>query len=675
MIQLKYPFTKKQKFTDEYGEKSVEDQYNWLHKLESKPVKEWLDTQHSATDKYFNNLNSFDNRIEHLRNQEERLNIVALKHQHNQYVGVYDSPKEGLAVFTSKDLENFEVLQRAKAPYTTIFSAELSPVDSNLLLFFGYYKNETRASVNLVNLSEDKVIDRFGFGFDHLWSSDGSFIYYSKAVTAEEDSSQSVQEIYRYDVKNNSHELLHVFNDNAVVVYFDQSNEDVVVKIDVNYHDSKLLLVKPNGEVEELTEVLEVDYEYIGTIDERLYFVADEKSDQYQIVYFNKKEGFSNRVVFDNPTAYGMEAKVVSDKIVVFSKEGAQDMGAIVDKEGKFLENVDLPSEFSSVRIIGTSDETLFLNFDSVDVPPAILAYDGTKNKSESLYALDTASKADNLETKVHKVTLRDGLTSTLYLTYDKRIEVDETSPLLIYGYGGYGVSQTMSFRDPMTEYSLKSWCKKGGVYANMILRGGGEYGKSWHDSGKLDKKQTTFNDLYDLTTYLHEQNISSPSHTAIGGASNGGLLVSAAFTQRPDLFGCVIDGVGLHDMLYFVKDPRGSMYKTEYGDPYDPDMFEALKAYSPYHNVKENSDYPPIYIQAGYLDTNVPAYHAMKFAAKIQDTNPNGNPTLLRILPNGHHDTGHGEEHYLTIAERQCFVEENLKLKPMINLEKRGVR
>lgn len=663
---MNYPATKKIKFNDLYKDNSIEDHYNWLHDLESETVVKWLEEQHDFTDSFFEKLPMFEERKDMLRNKENKLNILSLKYQHDQYIGVYESPEEGLAVFVSDDLEEFNVIQKAGTPYTTLFSAEFSPVDPNLLIFSGYYKDETRVSVNLIDLSTEKVIDRFGFGFDHHWSVDGAYIYYSKAVVDQADVTQSVQEIYRYSVADHAHEHLYTFEDNAVVVYFNQSNETIVVKIDVNYHDSKLLFIEADGTINELTGVEPVDYQYIGTIDEELFFVADETSDQYQLISFGKEEGFNQRKILDGPIAAGMEAKVIADKIILFLKEDAQDLGVIVDKNGQVLEKVEMPSEFASVRIIGESGNTLYLYFNSIDVPPKILAYNGETNEAKELYSLDTSSKADHLTIKKHTVSLRDGATSTLYLVHDQRIDVTSNSPLLIYGYGGYGFSQTMSFSDPLTEYSIKSWCENGGVYANVILRGGGEYGKEWHDAGKLDRKQNTFNDLFDMTMYLHDQGISSPAKTAVGGASNGGLLVGAAFTQRPDLYACVLNGVGLADMLHFVKDPRGSMYQTEYGNPYNNDMFDYLKSYSPYHNVKEGIDYPAIYIQSGWLDTNVPAYHGMKFAAEIKNKNPQGQPALLRILPKGHHDTSHGEEHYTTIAERQCFVEKTLAIKPV---------
>lgn len=657
---MKYPKSKRELFIDEYGSNFIGDEFNWLTDPSEKEVVTWLSNQHEFTSNYFSNIDGFSERLKKISTDTPVNGFRSLSYSNGLYTGVYDDMTTGLTAFESEDLENLTVLQVAGDPYTTIFSAEASPVNSNIYVFSGYYKNETRVSNNVFDKDKNKVVSRFGFGFDYHLDKSGKFIYYSEAKLDKNDHSKSTQNICRYNVESNSSEILYVYEADAVVVYFDQCGDDILVNIDTNYHDSKLLVIHPDGSVKHLSDVLPVSYSFIGLIADQLYFVSDENGDKYEIVHFSLKDGIEGRKVLPNIRAYEMSAKVVNDHIMVISKVDAEDILVVYAKDGTLVMEITLPSEYASLRIIGDSEEKVFMHFDSLIEPEAIIEFDKNSFEVKTIKSLSNDTKAD-ITVKKHKVKLRDGETSTLYLAHSSKVEPNSDSPLLIYGYGGYGASQSLGYRDPITDYSIKEWCEKGGVYVNVILRGGGEYGLSWHEAGRLDNKFNTFNDLFDMTDYVHNLGISNPSKSAVGGASNGGLLVSAAYAHRPDLYACILDSVGLADMLHFVKDPRGSMYKTEYGDPYDPKMFDYLKEYSPYHQLEVNVDYPAIYIQSGLLDTNVPPYHGMKFAAKAQHVNPSGNPILLRVLPHGHHDSGHGDERYETIAERQIFLEKTL--------------
>ena len=667
---MEYPDSKRIVHQESYGENEVSDPYAWMHQLDSKDVSQWLENQHRCTESYFKGDLEYVKRELYYRLKEDEMSIFSLSYRHGKYMGVYDAPNEKMVVFTSEDqLKTLTPVRRAEAPYTSIFSAEYSPTDPNLYLFTGYYDQETRVSINIVDATTQQVIDRFGFGFDSHWSEDGKYIYYSKAIPNAHDPSHSVQEIYRYDVYLRSHDLLYLYDGDAVVVYFEQSGDNIVAIVDINYHDKKILVIHADGTVQEVSPVVEIDYSYIGTIGEYLYFVGDDAGSSYGVMRLTLDTPWEQRTQFDKIQYPSMDAKVVGNHIVIFSKEDAEDQGRIYDATMTFVQNIKLPSSFASLRVIGESHHQLYLSFDSLEYPPCILRFNGDTFTCDRIKALTKDDAATHLIIEKHKVTLRDGETSVLYLAKDSRVTISKDTPLLMYGYGGFGASATLNYTAPTSEYKVKDWCEKGGVFVHVILRGGGEYGGAWHRAGKLMDKQNSFNDLYDMTEYLHAYGVSAPKKTIVSGASNGGLLVSAAFTQRPDLYGVILDSVGLHDMLYFIKDPRGSMYQTEYGNPYDTTMFDYLKSYSPYHNVKTNDDYPAIYIHAGFKDTNVPAYHAMKFAAEVQFKNPQGNPALLRILPNGHHDMGHGKEYSVTVAERQRFVERTLALAPILEL------
>lgn len=664
---MRYPVTKKIPYVDKYMRNEVIDDYAWLTDASSNEAQAWLKQQHDFTDAYFSSTGEhYQNNVKKVKEMSDSFSIRSLSYNHGQYIGVVDDPKSGLAVFVGSHPEQRTLLQTAGNPYTTIFSAEFSPTDASLYAFAGYYQNETRVSINVAEYPSQKVIARFGFGFDHHWSDDGQYIYYSVAVVQDDDPTQSKQEIYRYNVANNHSELLYVFDDNAVYVEFGQSGDVIIARVVTDYHNSQLLVIKSDGSVTPLTDVLPYSYEYIGTIDGKQYFITDEGVDGKRIAKADWKKGWESREFLPQPQAFELSAKVVTNRIVAFAKQDAEDIGVLYNQDGKQIALASLPSEYASVHIISDDKarNLVYLLFESISHPESVLSFDVQTNSSELLWSLSNDPIASDLEVRKERVVLRDGETSVVYLVLAKGQTVDSESPLLVYGYGGYGASLSLQYRDSMTNYTLSEWTSFGGVYASVILRGGAEYGKKWHDAGRLDKKQNTFNDLFDLTEAVHKMGISSPKRTVLVGMSNGGLLVSAAFTMRPDLYACIIDSVGLNDMLHFAKDPRGSMYQTEYGNPFEDEMFHYLKGYSPYHNTTTNPLYPAIYIHSGLLDTNVPPYHGMKFAAKIQTLNPDGAPALLRVLPHGHHDYGHGEERIVTIAERQTFIEQCLGLK-----------
>ena len=213
-----------------------------------------------------------------------------------------------------------------------------------------------------------------------------------------------------------------------------------------------------------------------------------------------------------------------------------------------------------------------------------------------------------------------------------------------------------------VTQIVVPQWVEQGGIFVQCNLRGGSEYGPKWHEGGMAMAKRHCYEDFIGVAQQLIRDGWTRAGKIGIAGCSNGGLLMSALVTMRPDLWGCVIDSVPHTDMIHFAQDDRGPMYITEYGNPRQSrEMFDYLLSYSPYHNVKKTG-YPPTYIQTGELDNNVPPYHGKKFAARMQAENQSDNPILLRVLAEGSHDRGKGEVFWRTIAEMQLFLEEHLK-------------
>jgi prolyl oligopeptidase len=277
-------------------------------------------------------------------------------------------------------------------------------------------------------------------------------------------------------------------------------------------------------------------------------------------------------------------------------------------------------------------DKILFLGSSYLN-PDHWSRYDPAK-KEVSRTALYSTSPIDFNDCEILRefATSRDGTQIPLNIIRRKDIKLDGKNPVLLYGYGGYNVSLKPGFNP-----RRRVWLDMGGVFVIANLRGGGEYGEAWHKAGNLTRKQNVFDDFIACAEHLIASNYTAPERLCIEGASNGGLLMAAALTQRPDLFRAVVSHVGVYDMLRVELDPNGAFNVTEYGTVTNPQHFEALYDYSPYHLVKMGTQYPAILFTAGESDGRVLAYHSRKMAALLQSASSSERPILLRTSSSGH--------------------------------------
>jgi prolyl oligopeptidase len=244
--------------------------------------------------------------------------------------------------------------------------------------------------------------------------------------------------------------------------------------------------------------------------------------------------------------------------------------------------------------------------------------------------------KFDDAEVVREFVISKDGTRVPVNIVRRRGIKLDGSNPTLLYGYGGYGINEK-----PYSVGSFNLWLDQGGVFAAVNLRGGGEYGEEWHKAGSLTHKQNVFDDFLASAQYLINHRYTSPAHLAILGGSNGGLLMGAAFTQRPELFRAVVSCVGIYDVLRVELDPNGAFNVTEFGSVKDPDQFKALYAYSTYHHLKNGTPYPAILMPTGENDHRVNPMESRKMIARLQAASSSGHPILLRTTSSAGHGMG----------------------------------
>ncbi|MFZ1156433.1 MAG: prolyl oligopeptidase family serine peptidase, partial [Candidatus Sulfotelmatobacter sp.] len=316
------------------------------------------------------------------------------------------------------------------------------------------------------------------------------------------------------------------------------------------------------------------------------------------------------------------------------SERGARGAAPVLDQVGE----VPLPpiSAIGQVVSVGAGD-VLFYTSTYIE-PAAWYYYDAAGGKATRTALVETSPvNFDDAEVVRDFATSKDGTRVPLNIIRRKGTKLDGTNPTLLYGYGGYGISEKPFFLGSFA----RIWLDQGGIYVDANLRGGAEYGEEWHHAGNLTHKQNVFDDFIASAQYLIDQKYTSPAHLAILGGSNGGLLMGAAFTQRPDLFRAVVSEVGIYDMLRVELDPNGAFNVTEFGTVKDPEQFKALYAYSPYHHVKDGTAYPAIYMPTGENDHRVNPMQSRKMIARLQAASRSRYPILLRTSSAAGHGFG----------------------------------
>jgi len=334
------------------------------------------------------------------------------------------------------------------------------------------------------------------------------------------------------------------------------------------------------------------------------------------------------------------------------------------DYEGKLIRDVKLPG-IGSVGVLGGKKEetNLYYSFTNYITPGTTYSFDVNSGSSVVYRKPKVDFKSEEYESKQVFYSSKDGTKIPMIITYKKGTELNGKNPTMLYGYGGFNISLTPSF-----SIANAVWLENGGVYAVANLRGGGEYGKKWHDAGTQMLKQNVFDDFIAAAEYLIAQKYTSSDYLAISGRSNGGLLVGATMTQRPDLMKVALPGVGVLDMLRYHTFTAGAGWAYDYGtSEQNKEMFDYLKGYSPVHNVKAGTKYPATLVTTGDHDDRVVPAHSFKFAAELQAKQVGSNPTLIRIDVNAGH--GAGKSVAATIQEfvdMQVFTLYNMGIKEL---------
>jgi prolyl oligopeptidase len=328
---------------------------------------------------------------------------------------------------------------------------------------------------------------------------------------------------------------------------------------------------------------------------------------------------------------------------------------------GKPSGEIPLPGLGTARGFTGKRKDTeTFYSYVSFTDPPAVYRYDVKTGQSAVLFRPKVDFKSDEFTTEQVFYQSKDGTKVPMFLTYRKGLEKNGNNPTLLYGYGGFDISITPSFSP-----SIAAWLQMGGVYAVANLRGGGEYGEEWHLAGTKLRKQNVFDDFIAAGEWLIANKYTSTPKLAISGRSNGGLLVGAALTQRPDLWGATLPAVGVMDMLRFQKFTIGWAWTSDYGSSEVADEFAALYKYSPLHNIKPGTKYPPTLVTTADHDDRVFPGHSFKFAAALQAAQAGSAPALIRIETRAGHGAGEPTSKVIEeVTDQWAFLVKSLEIQ-----------
>ncbi len=651
--RISYPITNKGEVVDIYFNDSISDPYRWLEDDLSEETAAWVTAQNEVTFGFLNQIpfrQKLQKRLEKVWNYEK----VGAPFKEGNYSYFYknDGLQNQYVLYRKDKDEKTEVFLDpntfSEEGTISLGSVSFSKDGSKVAYSISEGGSDWRKVLIMNALSkeivEDTLIDVKFSGLS--WKGNEGFYYssYEKPKGSELSAKTDAHRLFYHALGTKQKEDKIVFGETKKRRYVGGSvTEDdkyLVITAATSTTGNELYiqdLTIPNAPIVTVVDNFDSDSYMIDNKGDKLYIVTNLNAPNQKII----------TVDANNPTPENWKDFIVETENVLTPSTGsgyffAEYMVDAVSKvkqydyDGKFIRDIELPG-VGSVGGLGGKlhDKELYYSFTNYITPGTIYKYYPKDGKSEVYLKSKIDFNSDNYESKQVFYTSKDGTKVPMIITHKKGLELNGKNPTILYGYGGFNISLTPRFSITNTV-----WMENGGVYAVPNIRGGGEYGREWHDAGTQLNKQNVFDDFITAAEYLIDNKYTSPDYLAIRGGSNGGLLVGAVMTQRPDLMKVALPAVGVLDMLRYHTFTAGAGWSYDYGtSEQDEEMFKYLKGYSPLHNIKAGEKYPATLITTGDHDDRVVPAHSFKFAAELQSKQAGENPTLIRIET----DAGHG--------------------------------
>jgi prolyl oligopeptidase len=414
---------------------------------------------------------------------------------------------------------------------------------------------------------------------------------------------------------------------------------------------------KVDAPIRPLFDKGDASYSPIGNVGSTVYMLTDRDAPRSKVVAFDIAAPEQWRTVVPEQMSAIDQIAMYKGGIAVNYLEDVKAQVQLYGLDGKPLGELPLPGVGSLQGFSARADTPeIFYAFTSPLYPTTAFRYDPATKKSAPFEAPKLSFDASQYETRAVFATSKDGTRVPVFVTMKKGLALDGNNPAMLYGYGGFNISTTPSFRP-----DVLAWLEQGGIWATASMRGGSEYGEAWHKAGMFERKQNVFDDFIAAAEYLVNERYTSPSKLGIMGGSNGGLLVGAVEEQRPDLFAVALPAVGVMDMLRYHKFTGGGAWATEYGSADDSTAFQYLVKYSPVHNVKPGTCYPATLITTADHDDRVVPSHSFKFAAAMQAAQGCAKPVLIRVETQGSHGYRPTDKRIAELADEWAFTAANM--------------
>lgn len=679
--QLKYPVTEKKIVNDTYFGTTIQDPYRWLEDDKSAETAAWVKAENEVTFNYLEKIpfrKQLKERMEKLWNYEK----ISAPFKRGNYTYYYkNNGLQNQSVLYRKDKNGKEEVFLDPNTFSADGSTSLASVsfteDGSLV---AYSISEAGSDWNKITILdavtkkklEAEIVDVKFSGIS--WYKNEGFYYssYDKPEGSQLSAKTDQHKLYFHKLGTPQKSDKVIFGDQEKRRYVGggvtEDNKYLIISASTSTSGNELYikdLSKADSKIVTIVDNFETDNSIIENVGSKLYIITNKNAPNQKIVTVDAA----------NPTPENWKDFIPETKNVLSANTGggfifAEYMKDAVtqvlqyDYNGKLIREVKLPGVGSAGGFGGKKEETtLYYSFTNYTTPGTIYSYDPKTGTSKEYEKPKVDFNSADYESKQVFYTSKDGTKVPMIITHKKGLKLNGKNPTILYAYGGFNVSLTPAF-----SVSNAVWLEQGGVYAVANLRGGGEYGKEWHDAGTQLKKQNVFDDFIAAGEYLIAQKYTSSDFLAIRGGSNGGLLVGAVMTQRPDLMKVALPAVGVLDMLRYHTFTAGAGWAYDYGTAEDSkEMFDYLKGYSPVHNVKAGVKYPATLVTTGDHDDRVVPAHSFKFAAELQDKQTGPNPVLIRIETNAGHGAGKPVSKTIEeIVDMQAFTLFNMGFKQL---------
>lgn len=655
-----YPVSQTLDQVDDYHGTQVADPYRWLEDPDAPETQAWVEAQNQLTFDFLGKISVRDRlqqRLTQLWNFEKY--GIPFQEGDRYFYFKNDGLQNQSVLYTLKTLEDEpEVLldPNTLSEDGTVALAGLSISQDGKYLAYGLSTSGSdwqEWKVRQVATGQDLT--------DHIqwvkfsgaaWSNDGQGFFYSRYDEPNEKTKLEdvnyFQKLYYHKLGTPQAEdvLIYERPDQKEWGFSGGVSEDgkyLVISVWLGTDSRNLLFYKdltdPEAAVVELIGEFEAEFSFIDNEASRFWLRTNLEAPKGRVIAIDLTR--PDRAAWQEVIPEAAETLegvgLLNHQFVASYLKDAQDQVKIFDLDGNFLRQVSLPG-IGSVGGFGgkRTDTETFYSFTSFTTPTTIYRYNMVTGESQLFRQPQVDFNPAEYETNQVFYASKDGTQVPMFIVHKKGLVRDGNNPTYLYGYGGFGISLTPSF-----SVSLLVWLEMGGIYAVPALRGGGEYGEDWHQAGTKLKKQNVFDDFIAAAEWLIANQYTNPSKLAISGGSNGGLLVGACMTQRPELFGAALPAVGVLDMLRFHKFTIGWAWTSEYGSPENPEEFQVLYSYSPLHNLKSGTAYPATLITTADHDDRVVPAHSFKFAAALQAAHQGEAPVLIRIETKAGHGAG----------------------------------